>query len=129
MLDAYDTYSAAAAKVNAKLAENTLYNELIKYSRMEVYKEELRFLAEMPYEQGHEWVRKCFAEFMDLNALDPENFPMDTPIGVVRAVRAHRKEKNKLAKLNRTKKSTNSTDWLQAHSAALEGQPAMEENK
>lgn len=74
------------------------YNDLIMLSRKATYRDELKFLVEMPYEQGLQWVKKCIIEFDDLHALDPVKYHARVPIDVVRCVREYRKEKNKAAK-------------------------------
>lgn len=70
-----------------------IYNLLVGRYRTQ-RDNDLKFLAEMPYEQGRKWVDKTFLEFMALHKENPEGFPISPPHEVVRTMRAYRKRRN-----------------------------------
>lgn len=54
----------------------------------------LKFLAEMPYEQGRQWVDKAFHDYFDLHRSDPDRYPIASIEEIVRTIRAYRKARN-----------------------------------
>lgn len=87
----------AIAKTKAQMEAMELYNYLVEEYNI-LGNQDMKFLAEMPYEQGREWVNRAFALFMDLHNADPEHWPMQKPIDVVQTIRAYRKAQNKFKK-------------------------------
>lgn len=57
---------------------------------------EFKFLAEMPYEQGRQWVDKALNDYFDLRRSDPDpdRYPITSIEEIVRTIRAHRKARN-----------------------------------
>ena len=93
-MNQYDaTISAAIQKAKYDQSSMDIYSSLVDRYRNQ-QDEDLKFLAEMPYEQGRRWVDKTFLEFMSLHKEDPEGFPISPPDEVVRMMRAYRKRKN-----------------------------------
>ena len=93
-MNQYDAaISAAIQKAKYVQTSIDIYNALVSRYRVQ-HDNDLKFLAEMPYEQGRRWVDKTFLEFMSLHKEDPEGFPISPPDEVVRMMRAYRKRKN-----------------------------------
>lgn len=55
---------------------------------------EFKFLAEMPYEQGRQWVDKAFNDYFDLHRADPDRYPITSIEEIARTIRAYRKARN-----------------------------------
>ena len=89
--------AGAIVKTRAQMASINLYDQLVQ--EYTVYKnQDLKFLADMPYQQGRDWVDRTFALFMDLHETDPNRYPIQSASEVVKTMRAYRKSQNKLKK-------------------------------
>lgn len=87
----------AIQKTRAQMASSNLYTALIDKYKFE-HIQDLKFLADMTYAQGRAWVDKTFADFMDLHEDDPERWPMQSALDVVKTMRAYRKKQNAFKK-------------------------------
>ena len=87
----------ALVKTRAQMASMDLYDYLIQQYRF-TNNQDLKFLDEMPYDQGRKWVDQTFALFMDLHGVSPDRYPMQPPVEIVKTMRAYKKNQNKLKK-------------------------------
>lgn len=85
-------YEELIAKVEFEIWIEKTHAALVReYS---VYRDEqFKFLAEMPFEQGRDWVKKMVDLYSELNAADPERYPVVTRRDMALAVKAYRKSK------------------------------------
>ena len=97
-------YEELITKVEFEIWIEQTYAALVReYS---VYRDEqFKFLAEMPFEQGRDWVKKMVDLYSELNAADPERYPVVTRRDMALAVKAYRKSKKQKKKKNTTKLS------------------------
>ena len=83
----------AIQKTRAQMASSDLYDHLVSLYR-HYGVEDLKFLADMPYDQGRTYVDKTFSDFMELHEYDPKTWPMQEPKAVIQTMRAYRKRQN-----------------------------------
>ena len=89
--DDYEAYyKELIAKVNFENWIKDAHSVLVReYS---VYRDErFKFLAEMPFEQGRDWVRNMIILYDELNAADPAKYRATTCRDMAIAVKEYRK--------------------------------------
>ena len=101
MFNTRDDYTAYYEELIAK-AEFEIWIEETHTALVREYSiyrdERFKFLAEMPFEQSKDWVKKMVDLYSELNAADPETYPVVTRTNMALAVIAYRKSKNQKKK-------------------------------
>lgn len=96
MIDYDAAMLEAVRKARRQMASLDRYGYLAELC-MVYGQDDLKFLVDMPYDQGRIWVDNAFDEFHRLSGADPVKYPRNAPPEtVVALVRTHRKEQNRL---------------------------------
>lgn len=89
-----DDYDAQVAEEELKKWIDDAYVTLVREYTVHG-DERFKFLSEMPFDQGKDWVKKMVDLYSKLNAADPERYPVVTCTDMALAVKAYRKSKKK----------------------------------